>query len=686
MSSWLKFAVSKAVEVGNNNNLTRTVKNYADTVAQHAGQAVAEGAKILHDRIVVRNYRSVLQTVKRLEEDAISYRAPERVQLLRRWLVMLKEIEKLSEASAEGKEKTLEQHLAVEDAKKNPNRPSMVLYYDTDVGGEPLNFRDVFLQSHALEGITLSMIIEAPNEEEVSLLLEMFGLCLTGGKEVHNAIVSSLQDLATAFSSYQDEVLVKRDELLQFAQGAMTGLKISSDIGRIDYESSSLKKKLNEITTSQAAVNKDDNHKAAEETNAMLEALKGALAHIRICTRLEGLLLKKKNLSNGDSPEVHAQKVDKLKVLRESLANSAAKAEKRILDNRVQKEEALKVRVTKDEEASEKEKELASEISELQRKKDDLEAELKKVNTSLAAAQARLWNVSEERDQFEEANNQIVEHLKIKEDELSKSISSCRVEANVIKTWINFLEDTWVLQRSSAEINEKQVNDELEKHEDYFVNLTIQLLAAYQKELEPCISHIETFVVNLKNLSKRLEMTSSADADDSNLLSPRRNLEEEYLTYESKIITTFSVVDNIKQQFYAQQGKFSRKDEGKVKELFDAIEKLRTQFEFIERPILEIESPNSEAETPPAEKKPDATTPSATTQGTIEISKTRRDEQPKLRPVKADQVFDHEAELAKLESEFGNVSQDYLAEEIDDWEFDELERELVSGNNSATSK
>ncbi|XP_019452551.1 PREDICTED: uncharacterized protein LOC109354480 isoform X2 [Lupinus angustifolius] len=678
--SWLKFAVSKAV--GNNNNLTRTVKNYADTVAQHAGQAVAEGAKILHDRIAARNFRSVLQTVKRLEEDAISYRGPERVQLLRRWLVLLKEIEKLSEASAEGKEKTLEQHLAVEDAKKNPNRPSMVLYYDSDVGGEPLNFRDVFLQSHALEGITLSMIIEAPIEEEVSLLLEMFGLCLTGGKEFHNAIVSSLQDLATAFSSYQDEVLVKREELLQFAQGAITGLKINSDIGRIDYETSSLKKKLNEITTLQAPVNKDDNHKAAEVTTAMLEALKGALAHIRICTRLEGLLLKKKTLSNGDSPEVHAQKVDKLKVLRESLANSAAKAEKRILDNRVQKEEALKVRVTKDGEASEKEKELALEISELQRKKDDLEAELKKVNTSLAAAQARLWNLSEERDQFEEANNQIVEHLKIKEDELSKSISSCRVEANVIKTWIDFLEDTWVLQQSSAEINEKQVNDELEKHEDYFVNLTIQLLAAYQKELEPCISHIETFVVNLKNLSKRVvEMTSSADAEDSNILSPRRNLEEEYLTYEAKIITTFSVVDKMKQLFFARQGKFSRKDEGKVKELFDAIEKLQTQFEFIERPILEIESPNAEAETPPAEKKPDATP-----QGTTEISKTQRDEQPKSHSVKADQVFDHEAELAKLESEFGNVSQDYLAEEIGDWEFDEIERELVSGNNSATSK
>lgn len=39
---------------------------------------------------------------------------------------------------------------------------------------------------------------------------------------------------------------------------------------------------------------------------------------------------------------------------------------------------------------------------------------MKKVNSSLAAARARLHNATEERDQFFEANDQIVAHLKTK--------------------------------------------------------------------------------------------------------------------------------------------------------------------------------------------------------------------------------------------------------------------------------
>ncbi|XP_054806054.1 uncharacterized protein LOC129308735 isoform X2 [Prosopis cineraria] len=660
MSSWLRSVVS-----------------YADSVVQHAGQAVAEGAKILEDSIAGQNFKSVKKTVERLEEAAIYYQGPERVQLLRRWLALLKEIEEMSMTLAEDKEKTLERHFAVDKAKENLRKPSMVLYYDADVGGEPLNFRDIFVQSQALEGVTLSMILKVPNEEEVSVLLEIFRLCLAGGKDAHNAIVRSIQNLATTFSNYQDEVLMKREELLQFAQGAITGLKINADIARIDAESSKLRRKLIQMETSQLPSN--EGHKAAEET---IKASKVALSQIRICSRLEELLQKKKVFHVGESPEIYSQKVDKLKVLLESLAISTAKAEKRISDNRLQKEEALKVRESKAIEANGKEKEIAAEILELQRRKDDLEAELKKVNTSLAAAQARLLDAREEKDQFEEANSQIIEHLKTKEDELSKSITSCKLEANVLKIWIRFLEDSWDFQRSNAEINEKQVNGELERHRDYFVNLAIQLLTAYKKELEPWVTRIGTFVENLKNLSHGSEMPSHAVNEDSNLLSPRKSLEQEYLAYETKIITTFSVVDSMKRYFDAQQGKSSRNDEEHVRELFDAIKKLRSQFDSIERPYLEIESLGGKAEMSPQRKQQDRTL--ATAQVT-ELPNTQKDEEPKSTAAKDDQDQNHEAELTKLESESGKLDQDFSTEEIGGWDFDELEKELEHANSASRS-
>ncbi|KAL1535611.1 ELKS/Rab6-interacting/CAST family member 1-like [Salvia divinorum] len=674
--SWIRSAVNKAVEVGNNNNLTRTVKNYADSVVQQAGQAVAEGAKLLQDRIGGGNVKSFKQTVKRLEEASVACRGRERAELMRRWLAVLKDIENSSTLTFEEKETNNEHHLLHEEP-KSPKRQSMVLYYDSDMGGEPLNFRDVFLYSQALEGISICMILEPPSEDEVSLLLGVFGLCLTGGKAVHNAIVSSIQDLAKVFSGYQDEVLLKREELLQFAEGAITGLKINADIQRIDAEVSTLKKQLE----SRASYNHDGDSletNSKQNASSTIEALKEALAHIRACSRLEALLLKKKAIKCGDTAEIHSQKVDKLKVLLESLASSSSKAEKRISDYRLQKEDALHFRVGKVSEVSEIEKELKAEISDLEKQRDELEAQLKKVNTSLSAVQARLHNVTEERDQFFDANDQIVAHVKTKEDELAKSIVSCRTESDVLSTWINFLEDTWSLQCSYVEAKEKETNAEIERHEDYFTDLVKKLLSSYEKELRQPIDRIGKYVENLKCLTDGSEPAPGSETDDSQLVSPKRNLEEEYLDYEAKIITTFSVVDNMRERFYAEQGKLSSKENQKVKELFDKIEKLREEFESIERPTLDIENPTKETDASPSE----SVTSSSTEQSEREVSAWKADEQRPSPTSQQIEILDPEAELAKLESEFGKVNPDYTAEEIGEWEFDELERELKSGDSS----
>lgn len=142
-----------------------------------------------------------------------------------------------------------------------------------------------------------------------------------------------------------------------------------------------------------------------------------------------------------------------------------------------------------------------------------------------------------------------------------------------------------------------------------------------------------------------------------------------------------------------------RKDEPKIKELFNDIEKLREEFESIERPNLELETPTPKAESPSSEKlqsgpsqplkvdipgadevetdKHAAKTEHVKDSG---ANKVGIDKRSKSSAVTTEQGLDAEAELAKLESEFGKVGRDYSTEEVGDWEFDELERELRSGD------
>ncbi|KAM0837007.1 hypothetical protein ACQ4PT_061953 [Festuca glaucescens] len=187
--SWLRNAVHRAVEAGGGgiSLTTRTVRTSLGTVVHHAGQAVVGGARLING-IGNRYYKSLKLTAKRLEEAALSYRGEERVQLLRRWVVGLKETERAASSMREPQR--------VDD----PNQPAPVLdlYVDYETGGvDPMNFFHVFLYSQALECVVLSM--------------------------------------------------AKRDELLQFAQCAISGIKINAEVARLDTEIMQLQQEINAI-------------------------------------------------------------------------------------------------------------------------------------------------------------------------------------------------------------------------------------------------------------------------------------------------------------------------------------------------------------------------------------------------------------------------------------------------------
>jgi hypothetical protein len=59
--------------------------------------------------------------------------------------------------------------------------------------------------------------------------LPLCSLCLAGGPELHNAIMSGIQDLSKAAASYTEEVLVTRADLLKTARECVSGLKLSAE-------------------------------------------------------------------------------------------------------------------------------------------------------------------------------------------------------------------------------------------------------------------------------------------------------------------------------------------------------------------------------------------------------------------------------------------------------------------------
>jgi hypothetical protein len=308
--------------------------------------------------------------------------------------------------------------------------------------------------------------------------------------------------------------------------------------------------------------------------------------------------------------------------------------------------------------------------------KEDLEAELKRVNTSITSARARLRNAQEEREQFDNASNEILMHLKSKEEELTRSITSCRVEADVVNKWIKFLEDTWILQSKFSQQKDNQVSGEMERYSDHFIDLIVQLLSFYKEQLDPYIPKIRGVVASLEP-SKGLEAEKIIDNKDTKPFESRKQLEKEYLDLEAKFVTTLSVVDAMKKPFYSQTEGISRKDDKRVKELFEVLDKTKQEFEAIERPLLDIESPSR---TSSSSRSPSLKMTHETPLSDTVLKLSGGDDSPDSK--KGSSGKEEDPAKKQLELELDVDGEEFLADEINDWEFDALDETLTSKTSS----
>lgn len=118
-------------------------------------------------------------------------------------------------------------------------------------------------------------------------------------------------------------------------------------------------------------------------------------------------------------------------------------------------------------------------------------------------------------------------------------------------------------------------------------------------------------------------------------------------------------------------GTWSRKEIERVKELFDGLAKIKEEYESIERPTLRVETPTRRPQSPLSDKN---SSPSSS-----QFSETQKNKQEKISN-KKDKVSDVTAELERLDSGSGRSSRDDNSDEIIEWEFDALDKDLhISG-------
>ncbi|KAL4555793.1 hypothetical protein LXL04_038425 [Taraxacum kok-saghyz] len=108
--------------------------------------------------------------------------------------------------------------------------------------------------------------------------------------------VKDIQNLAKSFSVYNVEMLVRKEELLQFAQTAITGLQVTGDIARIDFEISQIQQRPNGMKSQQSSIEGSEISSEATSSSTSSMDIEEPVTHIQLCCRLKSLLLKKQML------------------------------------------------------------------------------------------------------------------------------------------------------------------------------------------------------------------------------------------------------------------------------------------------------------------------------------------------------------------------------------------------------
>lgn len=115
-----------------------------------------------------------------------------------------------------------------------------------------------------------------------------------------------------------------------------------------------------------------------------------------------------------------------------------------------------------------------------------------------------------------------------------------------------------------------------------------------------------------------------------------------------------------------------RKDDKRVKELFEALDKTKQEFESIERPLLDIESPSRNSA---SSRSPSLKMALETPLSDVVLKQSGGDDDSPDSKKGSSEKEDPAKKQLELELDDG---EEFLTDEINDWEFDALDDTLTS--------
>ncbi|CAI5493344.1 unnamed protein product [Closterium sp. Naga37s-1] len=259
---------------------------------------------------------------------------------------------------------------------------------------------------------------------------------------------------------------------------------------------------------------------------------------LRLGLRLLALEKKKEALLQlGDTPGDRALKVERVSCLAAELSESMEGLRRKAEECRQQRQEALAYRSSKAQESREAEKVLLAEAQQVQKRKEELEEELRRVQAALDGVNRRLVKLEEEKELFSQASTGIEAHLSSEEESLTHSLSEHEEDAKALAGWKEFLQQSWQLQQASMEGKERQMREEMSDRKSRFWEMAQGHVRLCQSELEAFGQSAKSIVERLDGIRAKREQAEKEGKDGAVSDSKHRRLqwEERYMAAEIQV-------------------------------------------------------------------------------------------------------------------------------------------------------